>query len=138
MRMADVCPFNRPAGPSLDAVLARLVRARAQEAAGIVAPLPARQRADLAMFCYSRAHLHEIGLAIAATCDGSALMQAAPSNAAGHLIFAQSRARPRPAERARTGSRSRVTLAKSASGNSELADLIAGIAREEVPECQPA
>jgi hypothetical protein len=136
--MADVCPVNRPAGPSVDAVLARLMRARAQEVAGIVAPLPARERADLAMFCYSRAHLHEIGLAIAATCDGPALMHAAPSNAAGHLIFAQSRERPKPAKRALSGSRARITLARSASGNSDLATIIASVARDDVPERQPA
>jgi hypothetical protein len=136
--MAHVYPLNPSAGTSLDAVLARLLRATAQDVAGIVAPLPARQRAHLAMFCYRRAHLHEIGFAIAATCDQHALMQAAPSNAAGNLIFAQSRERPKPAGRVVSGPRSRITLAKSASGNSDLATIIASVARDEVAECHPA
>jgi len=112
------------AGASFDAVLTRLMRATAQDAASIVAPLPPSQRAHLAMFCYRRAHLQEIGLAIAATCDQHALMEAAPPSAAGTLIYAQSRQRPKSAERA-NGPRSRITVAKSASSDLDLAALIA-------------
>jgi hypothetical protein len=125
----------RPSAPlSPDSILGRLLVAREQDIAGIVAPLSARERADLAMFCYSRAHLHEIAFAVAATCDQHALMQAAPSNAAGHLIFTQSRERRGPPERAANGSRPRITLARSASGNSALADVIASVAREDALE----
>jgi hypothetical protein len=119
---------------SPDSILRRLLVAREQDIAGIVAPLSARERAGLAMFCYSRAHLHEIAFAVAATCDQYALMQAAPSNAAGHLIFMQSRERREPRERASNGSRPRITLARSASGNSGLADVIASVAREDALE----
>jgi hypothetical protein len=136
--MAQVYPLNPSVGTSLDAVLARLLRATAQDVADIVAPLPVRQRAHLAMFCYTRAHLHEIGFAIAATCDLHALMQAAPSTAAGNLIFSRSRERPKPAQGAASRPRSRITLARSASGNSDLATIIASVARDEVPDCQPA
>jgi hypothetical protein len=126
------------AGSSLDAVLSRLLHASEEEVTGIVSGLAARQRAALAMFCYSRAHLHEIGLAIAATCDLSSLIQAAPSNAAGHGVFAQSRERAKETHASTSGSRCRITLAKSASGNSGLADIIARIASDEPAEGQPA
>lgn len=136
--MAQLCSPARSAGASPDAVLSRLLRAKEQEVAGIVSTLPERQRAVLAMFCYSRAHLHEIGLAVAATCDLHALMQAAPSTAAGNVVFAQSRERPKASDAAASGSRCRITLAKSASGNSGLAKIIASIASDDTAECQPA
>jgi hypothetical protein len=112
----------------LDEVLARLLRANAQDVPDIVSQLSARERAVLAKFCYSRAHLHEIGLAIAATCDLHALMHVSSSTAAGNVLFAQSRERPKPMQRATSGPRGRITLAKSASGNSGLAGIIANIA----------
>ena len=117
---------------AIEAMLARLLRAKEQDIAAIVGEMPERQRAELAVFCYSRAHLHQIGFTIAALCDLPALMQASPSNAAGHLLFEQSRSRPKQEERASGGSRSRITLAKSASGNSALASIIAGIASDEL------
>src|SRR5262245_3337644 len=124
---------------SLEAVLARLINAKPHDAAEIVAAVPERQRAELAVFCYSRGHLHEIGLAVGATCELSALVQASPSTAAGTALFELSRrARPRQTERVAGGGRSRITLAKSASGNSALAAIIASIASDELPEAHPA
>jgi hypothetical protein len=117
---------------SFDELLARLIQT-ADEAklAEVVAPLTPAQRASLAVFCYSRAHLNSIGLAIAATCELNTLLQAAPSNACGQAIFAQSRQRPKAEDRRATGARARITLARSASGNSALAAIIANLAQEE-------
>jgi hypothetical protein len=129
--------MTSPTKISLEAVLSRLLRAKPQDIAAIVVDLPARQRAELAVFCYSRAHLHEIGIGIAETCDLQPLMEAAPSNAAGQVLFEQSRKRAKPEQRA-AGPRGRITLAKSASGNSALAKLIASIAHDELPEPQLA
>jgi hypothetical protein len=123
---------------ALEAALGRLLRGGEAEIPTIVDALPERQRAELAMFCYSRAHLHQIGVAIAATCDLASLVRAAPSTAAGHGIFEQSRNQPKRATPVMAGSRSRITLAKSASGSSALANIIASIASEDVPEYQPA
>jgi hypothetical protein len=124
---------------TFDEVLARLIQTADQhQIPEIVAPLTVAQRARLAVFCYGRAHLNGIGLAIAATCDLHSLMHAAPSNAAGNVIFAQSRDRPKVANRPGSGSRSRITLARSASGNSALATLIANLASEEAAEGLPA
>jgi len=128
----------------MDAVLAQLIGAKEQDIVGIVSPLPAGERAALAVFCYRRAHLQELGLAVAATCDASSLLQAAPSNAAGQALYAHSRAEPKPSAPS-GGPRSRITLATSASGISALAAITASIATEqeaeaptiESPELQP-
>ena len=122
---------------SLEAVLGRLLRGGEAEIPTIVETLPERQRAELALFCYSRAHLHQIGVAIAATCELPSLIHAAPSTAAGHGIFEQSRSQPKRATPAMAGNKSRITLATSASGSSALASIIASIANEDA-EYQPA
>jgi hypothetical protein len=124
---------------SLEAVLARLINAKAHDIAHIVAPLPMRQRAELAVFCYSRGHLHEIGLAVGATCDQLALVNASPSTAAGTALYELSRGdRPLETERVVSARRSRITLAKSASDSSAIANIIASIANDELAEAQPA
>ena len=48
-----------------------------------------QHRASLAAFCYARAHLHDVGLTIAATCEFEELVAVAGS--AGHFLFWQSR-----------------------------------------------
>jgi hypothetical protein len=108
----------------------RLLRASVEEAPAIVSHLPDKQRARVAYFCYSRGHLHAIGLAIAATCDLPSLISAAPSNGAGSGLYAQSRERAKPVERSTMGRRP-ITLAKSASGHDGLAKIIALAAHDE-------
>src|SRR3954470_15597049 len=106
---------------SSDELLARLIGAHDEaQIPEIVAPLTSAQRAGLAVFCYGRSHLQNIGLAIAATCDESSLIRAAPSNEAGFVIFTWSRNRSTLNGFDRR-SRPRVTLATSASGNAGLA-----------------
>jgi hypothetical protein len=139
MTMTALQQSSLAPGDAFDEVLARLIQASDQtKIPEIVAPLTASQRARLAVFCYGRTHLNSIGLAIAATCDLHALMQAAPSNAAGNVIFTLSRQPRKADDRASGGSRTRITLARSASGNSGLASIIANLAREETVECVPA
>ena len=127
---------------SFEDILARLLRADEQNIPDIVAVLPSNQRASLAVFCYARGHLHRIGLAIAATCDQLSLVQASPSDAAGNVLFAQSRELPKRTGGAVSGARARITLARSASGNSSLAGIIASIAGDDVDlqnaDLQPA
>jgi hypothetical protein len=80
----------------------------------IVSSLSPSQRGRLAMFCYGRAHLREVGLAVAATCDFEALVVA--GGRAGQFLFDLSRERPSVAERIFPGSRrAKITLAKMAS-----------------------
>jgi hypothetical protein len=123
---------------SFDDVLARVIGAEEQIIPDIVGGLPASQRAALAVFCYARAHLHHIGLTIAATCDRFALVQASPSDAAGNVLFELSRQQHKPEGAAPVSARPRVSLAKSASGNSGLAGIIARIAHDETADLQPA
>ena len=79
----DYCPVS-------DDVFGRLRQASPPDAVGIARSLPSSQRAQLAVFCYRRRHLHELGLMIASTCERSELAIAAPG-APGMIIFDQSR-----------------------------------------------
>jgi hypothetical protein len=91
-------------------LVGRLYRAREDAIADLLAGLSAQERANLAMFCYRKSHLHRTGLAIAATCDLGTLVQAW-GTALGQAIFAQSRERADKATHA-NGARSRITLAR--------------------------
>ena len=51
--------------------------------------MPGLQRARLALFCNRRAHLHEMGLSIAATCSEADLMH--EGGPVGAMLFRQSR-----------------------------------------------
>jgi len=79
----DHCPVS-------DDVFGRLRQASPPDAVGIARSLPSLQRAHLAVFCYRRRHLHELGLLIASTCERSELAIAAPG-APGIVIYDQSR-----------------------------------------------
>jgi hypothetical protein len=92
--------------------LNRLYRAANKSIHEIVAHLSASERARLAVFCYGRAHLNAVGLAIAATCDPDHLVAASHSPTAGRMLYMQSREVPAP-ERAIPGRRS-ITLASAA------------------------
>jgi hypothetical protein len=72
--------------------------------------LSLQDRAYLAMFCYRKSHLHRIGLAIAATCDESVLVQTW-GTALGQTLYAQSRDAPPAPARAPGQHRSKITLA---------------------------
>ena len=80
----EVCPIS-------DELLGHIYRAGPSGAAEVTAPLTPSERASIAAFCYTRAHLHEIGLAIAATCDLRTLVDAAGK--AGGALHDQSRNR---------------------------------------------
>jgi hypothetical protein len=129
--------FAASARMSSDEVLGRLLRAEEHSIPEIVGVMPVNQRAALAVFCYARAHLHRIGLAVAATCDRLALVQASPSDAAGTALFELSRQQRKADAGEPVSTRSRITPAKSA-GNSGLAGIIARIAGEESADLQPA
>jgi hypothetical protein len=91
-------------------LVGRLYRVSADAVADLLEGLSAHERANLAMFCYHKSHLHRTGLAIAATCDLSTLVQAW-GTALGQAVFAQSRERSEEAVRA-GGPRSKITLAR--------------------------
>jgi hypothetical protein len=117
-----------PRGPQFDneqpvpADLAeRLYRAGEGRVADLVAGFSATQRADLAVYCYHKAHLHRIGLAIAATCERTTL-ELTWGRTLGKALFDQSRELTRAPTPATNSYRSAVTLATLSAMQAELDD----------------
>jgi hypothetical protein len=90
-------------------VVGQLYRSHGHQVAELVSNLAADQRAMLALFCYGRAHMREIGLAIAATCDSPILIETG-GVAVGQALFELSRKRSEPEAKPRFG-RPKITLA---------------------------
>ncbi len=101
---SNACPIS-------DELLGHIYRAGPDGAEAAVSNLSQTVRAQLAAFCYTRAHLHEIGLVIAATCDQRALTEAA--GRAGEALHARSRKRASSTTTAATNKRA-ISLAKLA------------------------
>jgi hypothetical protein len=93
-----------------DDLVGRLYRASESSVTELLPELSAEERAYLAMFCYRKAHLHRIGLAIAATCEQEALVQTW-GTALGQALYAQSREAPPVPHRAPGPHRAKITLA---------------------------
>lgn len=110
---------------AMTAALDRLYGAALSQVGDIVANLGESERAKLAVFCYGRAHLNTIGLAVAAHCSLDHLVAASGSSVAGRTLHTQSRELPTPAPKTYASRRS-VTLASSVSS--------AFAARAAVPE----
>ena len=91
-------------------LIGRLYRATESSVFEMLPELSVQDRAYLAMFCYRKSHLHRIGLAIAATCDETVLVQTW-GTALGQTLYAQSREAPPPPQRAPGQHRSKITLA---------------------------
>jgi hypothetical protein len=100
---------------AMTAALDRLYGAALSQVSDIVANLGEGERAKLAVFCYGRAHLNTIGLAVAAHCSLDHLVAASGSSVAGRTLHTQSRELPAPAPKTYASRRS-VTLASSVSG----------------------
>ena len=116
-------PLARPApnGTTVsDELIGRLYGSRQHELAQMVADLPSEQRANLALFCYRRAHLREIGLAVAATCDQWSLVNVAGK--AGDVLYAHSRTQPEVVEPVLPYGRRKITLASLVASEAPPAD----------------
>jgi hypothetical protein len=79
-------------------------------------------RANLAMFCYRKAHLRQIGLSIAATCELSTLVQAWGTGL-GRALFTQSRDRTAAPDNAASHRRPKITLARLVASGPAMFDL---------------
>jgi hypothetical protein len=75
-----------------DETLGQMYRANAHGLSELIATVPPTARALLAVYCYRRAHLTSIGLAIAATCEKDDL--ASFGGNAGVVLFERSRQAP--------------------------------------------
>src|SRR5215471_19493330 len=91
-------------------LIGRLYRATESTVFDLLPDLTVQDRAYLAMFCYRKSHLHRVGLAIAATCDESVLVQTW-GTALGQTLYAQSREAPPAPQRAPGQHRAKITLA---------------------------
>src|SRR5215813_84285 len=112
-------------------LIGRLYRATESSVFEMLPDLSVQDRAYLAMFCYRKSHLHRIGLAIAATCDESVLVQTW-GTALGQTLYAQSREAPPAPARAPGQHRSKITLA-SLGGSSPWVEADDGDAEFTVP-----
>ena len=96
---------------TMDEVIGRLHESPSRSIDELVSDLPEDRRGQLAVFCYSRAHLHEVALAIAATCNLDALVHA--GGIPGNFLFEQSRQRPKAENFDPRARRMKVSLAKN-------------------------
>ncbi len=113
-------PARSPAAPQLnddtsvpEELIGRLHRATESSVLDLMDKFTVRERANLAMFCYHKSHLRRTGLAIAATCDLTALVQAW-GTVLGQALFVQSRNCGIDPDPVRVQHRSKITLARSA------------------------
>ena len=95
--------------PVSDQMLGELYRASAHGLSELIATVPPSARALLAVYCYRRAHLASIGLAIAATCDKDDLTWLGGN--AGAALFERSREAPQSYPDVRANGRRKITLA---------------------------
>src|SRR6266404_8717463 len=107
--IATVALADDDGPPVPDELIGRLYRSSQHDINELVSGLSSSRRGSLAAFCYGRAHLRDIGLAIAATCDLEQLVVA--GGRAGNFLYEQSRELPN-VEKPRSGSRqAKVSLA---------------------------
>ncbi len=98
--------------PVPDELLGEMYRASAHGLNELIATVSPTARALLAVYCYRRAHLASIGLAIAATCEEDDLTSLGGN--AGATLFERSREVPKsPSIGAHAAGRRKITLAKS-------------------------
>jgi hypothetical protein len=77
--------------PVSDELLGVLYRSNPHGLSALVTSVGSATRAMLALYCYRRAHLQDIGLSIAATCEEANLLSL---GAVGAILFSRSREAP--------------------------------------------
>ncbi len=97
----DPCPVP-------DKVLGEMYRSSPHGLNELIATVPPNARAMLAIYCYRRAHLASIGLAIAASCEEDDLTRYGGN--AGAALFTRSREAPQAQRIGHVGHR-KITLA---------------------------
>lgn len=96
--------------PVSDKTLGEMYRASSHGLHKLIETVPPTTRASLAVYCYRRAHLASIGLAIAATCEKEDLGSFGGN--AGTILFERSREAPVPSSASTHASdRKTITLA---------------------------
>ena len=101
----DPCPVP-------EHVLGQLYWASSHGLDEVISTVPAATRAMLALYCYRRAHLQSIGLAMAASCEECDLEQY--GGKAGKVLFEKSREAPDESPSSFYLDRRKVTLSTAA------------------------
>jgi hypothetical protein len=110
-------PLEDEPCPVADQMLGEMYRASTHGLNELIATVSPAARALLAVYCYRRAHLASIGLAIAATCEKDDLTSSGGS--AGAALFERSREAPQSSlPDARANGRRKITLAAGSSRQS--------------------
>jgi hypothetical protein len=94
--------------PVPDETLGQMYRASPQGLSELIASISPTARALLAVYCYRRAHLASIGLAIAVTCEKDDLTAVAGNN--GAALFERSREARHSSAGFRAYGRRKITL----------------------------
>ena len=94
--------------PVPEHLLGELYRANAHGLDELVATVPAKTRAMLALYCYRRTHLQSIGLAVAASCQEYDLEEF--GGHAGRVLFEKARQAPDQARHSHYAVRRNVSL----------------------------
>lgn len=100
--------FENDACPVGDEFLGSLYRASPHGLVELVETVSSDVRAMLALFCYRRAHLHSLSLAIAATCNERDLTE--QGGTVGTALFAMSREAPSASVSSTASTRRSITL----------------------------
>ncbi|MFC6790297.1 hypothetical protein ACFQE0_12115 [Methylobacterium komagatae] len=108
-RSFDDPTLDCPVSPE---TVGRLARATPGDLPDLVEGIPESTRARLAVWLYGRSHTHEIGVRIAATCDGTSLRRA--GGLIGNALYDLSR-RPyaAPTHGTRVSGSARISLGGS-------------------------
>jgi hypothetical protein len=93
-------------------MLGQLYRAKAHGLDELVAAVPAKTRAMLALYCYRRTHLQLIRLAMAASCEEYDLEEV--GGHAGRVLFEKARQAPDKARHSYYAVRRNVSLSNGA------------------------
>ena len=114
MTKARVLSIDDPANdcPVPPETVGRLIQSDPAGAQYLLDGIPEATRARLAVWLYGRSHTHEIGIRVAATCEGATLRRTA--GLVGNVLYDLSR-RPyaAPSHGTRSGSASRISLGVS-------------------------
>ena len=88
--------LNEESCPVPESLLGQLYRVTPQGLPALIDAVPANTRAMLAVYCYRRAHLASLGIAIAASCEEDDLAEHGGN--LGSDLYEKSRKTPRIAE----------------------------------------
>lgn len=101
--------FENDACPVADELLGQMYRASEHGLQQLIGSVSGDVRAMLALFCYRRAHLHDLALAIASSCEQRELVEA--GGRAGSVLYALARqSAPRRIATSTNGTRKAITL----------------------------